>query len=178
MQIVSSLLASTVLLLAACEKQLDLGRNVRPDGGVGSASNDDAGSATYTCESVCARLVACAGVEADEQARCVSTCGAGSTAGDRACVMNAPCAAIAETCGLPTTDEPGSDGGADDFSIQVCENSCDSARLQTCIDATAHADCRARCTSSASAAREAFTACQQTGGLCDAIADCYAAFAN
>ena len=176
-------LACIWLALAACATQLNLGRNEATEtseaGGSGNDADqhsaDDANGA-YTCDSVCARLVACTSVEPDERARCVVECNAAATANDRACVMNAPCATIAETCGLPS-EEP-DDGGADEFEIVVCQNACDGARFRECLAAGEHSNCRALCSSSAKAAREAFASCTQTGGTCDAIAECYAAFAN
>jgi hypothetical protein len=188
MKAASALLACA--WLAACETRLDLGHNASADAGTARGDDDDdsappattpdASAPASTCSDVCSRVIACGILEESNRGECLGRCAGGSTATDRACIMHTSCAAMTATCGIPTdgTPDPDPDPGQDDFDIQVCQDACDSAHFQSCLDATEHADCRTLCSTAAATSRNTFSACIHGGTECTAQADCYAAFTN
>lgn len=187
-----------LLLVAviACETQLDLGHDAPSadddgdDDGASlpDASEQDASTSTpsTSCSDVCSRVIACGILGESNRAECVARCNAGSTAVDRACIMQSSCSAMVTACGIPEdgTSDPDDGGSGGDpqeqFYIQVCQDSCDHAHFSDCIDSPAHAACRERCTTAASGPRESFTACMDTtaGNDCSAILDCVDQFSS
>ncbi len=184
MNLASSVLACVWLTLAACESRLDLGRNVAD----GASTDDDNGrgnsaSLTSECDRVCTRVITCGLVEPSQRTQCLATCTGGSNASERTCILQAPCAVMSEACGLSSDqtviDVPsGGGGGGGAFAVQICQEACNSAKFQGCLDAAAHANCRNLCSTAAASTRDAFASCVQSSGECSALVDCYDVFAN
>lgn len=183
MNLVSSVLAGVWLTLAACDSRLDLGRNA-----AGASTDDDNAAGNRTsdaseCDRVCTRVIACGLVEQSQRAQCLDTCTGGSNASERTCILQTSCALMRQVCGLSSDqteiDVPSGGGsGSSTFAIRVCQDACDTAKFQDCLDAAAHADCRDLCSTAAATPRDTFASCVQSSGECSALDDCYQVFAN
>ncbi|HVH46729.1 MAG TPA: hypothetical protein VM925_30515 [Labilithrix sp.] len=134
----------------------------------GSADVAEASVVDASCEGVCGKLVKCGYAKTDEYAQCVDECSRAAQQHERECIAANACANIQSAC---AEQDP------DTFAIRICQDSCDSAKFNSCFDAAKHANCRALCASKPAAVRDSYQSCARSaGGDCPEHLDCYQQF--
>lgn len=133
---------------------------------VAPADQKPEGASVTACQSACKKLVSCSFLKVGDELACTAECQKSAYQFQIDCVNGNACGEIPKVCGnLESGGGGGGGGGGDasvpDLGLTECQSSCDNLHFFECIDATALASCRAKCTT-AKPSRDTFVSCVRT----------------